>query len=98
MLMRVILLATVETRSLVQRFTSECKVFQYCPMYGITDLTKLAIFTLQYACALIGALIALQLGVLAGGDQISTSVQTPAASERHEAWGPGRSYRQSKRT
>jgi hypothetical protein len=55
----------------------------------MSDLTKLAIFALQYACALIGALIAVQL-VLANGDEISASDQTPIASERHETWGPGR--------
>jgi len=60
-------------------------------MYGMSDLTKLAIFALQYACALIGALIAVQLVVLASGDEISPSDQTPTATERHETWGPGRS-------
>ena len=59
-------------------------------MYRMSDLTKLAIFGLQYACALIGALIAVQLVVLASDDQISASDQTPIASERHETWGPGR--------
>ena len=59
-------------------------------MFGISDLTKLAIFALQYACALIGALIAVQLVVIASGDEISPSDQTPTASERRETWGPGR--------
>ena len=59
-------------------------------MYGISDLTKLAIFALQYACALTGALIAVQLVVLASGDEISPSAQTPTASERPEIAGQGR--------
>ncbi len=56
-------------------------------MFGMSDLTKLAVFTLQYACALIGALVAVQLVVIAGGDEID---QTPTASERRETWGRGR--------
>ena len=54
----------------------------------MSDLTKLAIFALQYACALIGALIAVQLLVFASGDKISPSDQTSTASERRETWGP----------
>ena len=61
-------------------------------MFGISDLTKLVIFALQYACALIGALIAVQLVVIAGGDEILPSDQTPTASERRETWGPGRGF------
>jgi hypothetical protein len=59
-------------------------------MYEMSDLTKLAVFALQYACALIGALIAVQLVVIAGGNEISPSDQTPTASERLARWGPGR--------
>jgi len=56
----------------------------------MSNLTKLAIFALQYACALIGALIAVQLVVHAGSDEILPSAQTRTASEGHETWGPGR--------
>ena len=59
-------------------------------MFGMSDLTKLAVFTLQYACALLGGLIAVQLVVLASGDEISPPDQTPTASERRETSGPGR--------
>ena len=59
-------------------------------MYGLSDLTKLAIFALQYACALLGGLIAVQLVVLASGDEISPPDQTPTASERRETRDPGR--------
>jgi hypothetical protein len=48
-------------------------------MYGISDAIKLAIFTLQYACALIGGLIAVQLVVIGGGGGNALSDQAPTA-------------------
>ena len=64
------------------------------PMYGISDAIKLAVFTLQYTCALIGALIAVQLVIIAGDIRIAPSDQTPTALEHHEtpvhAAGPQR--------
>lgn len=59
-------------------------------MYGISDAIKLAVFTLQYACVLIGALIAVQLVVIAGGTGIALSDQTPTALEHNETRWSGR--------
>jgi hypothetical protein len=55
-------------------------------MYGISDLTKLAIFTLQFACALIGALIVVQLGVLASDVNVWSNANRSSAPREMGSW------------
>jgi len=62
-----------------------------CPMYGITDAIKLAVFTLQYACALMGVLIAIQFVIIGADVGIVSSASTSTAVEQQGTWGPGRS-------
>lgn len=53
-------------------------------MYEISDAIELALFTLRYACALLGTLIAVQLIVIGGGTDFASSNQTRSALAHQE--------------